>query len=540
MAALRSAARSLWRRVHPDLFQRHPAAAASNQRAMQDVGAFLDAAAERHHALLTGEPPPPPPPARSLAFFVDAPAPAEPREVCVRLAPPHVPRHLASAAAAERWADGVRRCIEDAVAALDGSPDVGAAGASEERSDAPPAAADPLLAAALRASAARQRHERRGAAAAAAPPPPPPPPPPRMRLETSRLFFGRGIDSDEQQRLIEALRRLLPQLSPRVVRALRGGGSSSSRSTHLRSKHLPPHPPIVVAAREGAGGAGGAGVGGAGIAHLDPSFQLADLEAALLEAARPPSAAGGESGARGGSGGRADGGGRGVAEAAVDAARRLRAAVRCDGVLTSGADAETALLVAEALLAQATELREALDLSWQGVRLRLLPAAEEGAANCRLTDGAGGGAQLLVRGTQGAAEVLALVRREAHSLRRARERVAASPLPGRRRRGWPRPSAPTPRGPTGGAARRAVRAARLRRRHRHWHRPRLRGRAGGVVAPAALRGAGGRACARRQVRTCEATPGDWQRRRGGGGARHGRPTRRNGGVCCTTVRLWRR
>ena len=266
-AATAVSMRALWRRVHPDLFQLHPVAAEANQLAMQELGTFLDAAAERQEALREGLAGPSPPP-RLLTFFVDAPAP---REVRVRVAPPRVPRNLSPLLAAEHWEEGMERLIADAVATLDGiSPDtvnLGDAAASERRAN-DYGGGSPLYTAARSSPDTRAgaRSERPRAARSA--------PTLRVSLWTKRLFFG-GLSPEEEASVIGRLGTLLPQIDPSLVAELAGrdGAGLGCGVTSSGPPKNPVHPPIVVTRA--------VGEPQTGVAQLGLHFGRAELEKAL-------------------------------------------------------------------------------------------------------------------------------------------------------------------------------------------------------------------------------------------------------------------
>ena len=75
---MQRALRAVWRRVHPDLFQRHPRARAANERSMQELNAFLDGAARQRDALAAGSVGAlDPPTGCDLTFYVAPQAEAE-------------------------------------------------------------------------------------------------------------------------------------------------------------------------------------------------------------------------------------------------------------------------------------------------------------------------------------------------------------------------------------------------------------------------------------------------------------------------------
>ena len=92
----------VWRRVHPDLFQQHPHAQATNQRSMQELNAFLDAASRG--ATISESPPS----QSNLQFFVrDEDKEGELREVSLQWwsPSPTLPGY------AGRWTRSADKCV---------------------------------------------------------------------------------------------------------------------------------------------------------------------------------------------------------------------------------------------------------------------------------------------------------------------------------------------------------------------------------------------------------------------------------------------
>lgn len=460
------ALRALWRRVHPDLFQQHPIAADANQRAMQELSAFLDQAAERHDALRAGmrSALPPAPHPRLLTFFVDVPSPAVPYEVRVRLSPPRVPGHLSPQLAAHTWDEGMQRCIADAVTALDrgGAPGgepagLGGSEAAEHSDGRSPgiANASPLYAAARRSPQSRAATQAQPSVSRR------PTSPAVLALSTKRLFFGHGLTPEDESSIIQRLERLLPQLSESLVAHL--VDSNGARHTYAR----PLHPPIVVGA---AGSIPVESEGSRRVVRLDLDFDRPQLEQAFrlaigtrpMPSPKPDSDAGAAARPAWRTrvyGGSVNGSVNGVrvrseAERAVRTAERVRSILGCEGVVLAGVDAATALAASRALLADAVRMRDVLDRRWEGLTLRIQPAggvsggasrgdAALGASRarasgeevadgsqtpaaahglCVLVDGANGGAQLLLSGREGAAAAAAFARSQVRRLRLAQER----------------------------------------------------------------------------------------------------------------------
>jgi hypothetical protein len=465
------ALRALWRRVHPDLFQQHPVAADANQRAMQELGAFLDQAAERHDALLAGmnSALPPAPHSRLLTFFVDVPAPAAPCEVRVRISPPRVPGHLSPQLAARSWDEGMQRCIADAVTALDcgGAPGDESAGLGDSEAAKCGGVRQPDIATSSPLFAAARRSPRSRAATQPRPGMSPRPPQAVLTLSTKRLFFGHGLTPEDESSIIQRLERLLPQLSQSLVadlvESMGPARGVSDRAGHTYARPL--HPPIVVGI---ARSVSEENEGSGRVVRLELNFDRSQLEQAFRLAIRtrpvpsPTPDPGPAPASQPAGSGSVNGGGvngvrsRSEAEDAVRTAERVRSILGCEGVLLTGVDAATALAASRALLADANRMRGVLDRKWAGLTLRIEPAGgvagrsnasgrddapeascarvpgEELPAGawvakaaqwpCLLVDGAGGGAQLLLSGKEGAAAAAAFARSRVRTLRLAQER----------------------------------------------------------------------------------------------------------------------
>ena len=164
---MQRALRAVWRRVHPDLFQRHPGARAANERSMQELNAFLDGAARQRDALAAGSVGAlDPPTGCDLTFYV-APRAGEPahaaaaksadeppfRRVSMRWRPPAAHTGPATGArAADRWVRSADECVRMLLARLEGTePGAGRASGARRRSSVASRSADVLRRAALRA-----------------------------------------------------------------------------------------------------------------------------------------------------------------------------------------------------------------------------------------------------------------------------------------------------------------------------------------------------------------------------------------------------
>ena len=170
MASTRaSLLRSLYRRVHPDLFHRQPAAHAVNLASMQELQSFLDAGPRSR----ASEP-------VKLRFFVagsDAAAPA--REVSLTWRPP-------GAVGDERWARSGDACVRALLREVD-----------------PEAAAADGAAAGAEAAAPSEPAPAAGAR-----------PLPSVRLRDDLVFCASDVPADRRAAACARLRRLLPGALP--------------------------------------------------------------------------------------------------------------------------------------------------------------------------------------------------------------------------------------------------------------------------------------------------------------------------------------
>ena len=386
--AVKSLAQRVFRRVHPDLFQRWPSAQAANQRAMQDLNQLLETAEEQRAA----RPAPPATSPRELLFYVHAEQEAEPpREVSARWWPPSGP-----ASSASRRADQWDRSSENVLTALlrqiDPSfvadqPSAPMETPSRAAEDAA-ASADPFVRAAAAAAERRRRGHDAGPSDERGAPPPPHAALGGGELQPELLFFHELPGPEARSRATARLAGLMAELL--------GAGQA--------------HGPLMVC-----GGRPPAAAHSRGFACVTPECSLEELRASL-EAARRTSG-GAASAAR-----RADG------RAALSDGAQLCAILRCEGVLWGEElGAAAARPITASLRHHAGPLRAALDGPWRGVWIELRPAAAAGPEAlppCELIDGADGGCTLLVRGEAGAAAAAGFLRGEWRAVRHAQERHA--------------------------------------------------------------------------------------------------------------------
>lgn len=446
------ALRSLWKHVHPDLFVRHPAEQAANERSMQSLRALLDAAEECQKALRSGGAVPAVPPrAQRLSFYVhpreeeeEAEKGAALREISVAWRPPSpllTSAQRSSTAHAELW----RRSAEGCVATLLSQISPEHAMSLEEH--APEASQGALEAAEnLIHTAAAAANRCRGATSQPSPPSdqkPPPPLPGGGTLQRTMLFFHAVAESERPaatERLAALVHEVLPAGATHGPILVCGG----------------PPPPTAV---------------GRGFACVRLDANGEALRQSLWRARA--SAGGAEAALR-----------RAEAAGMLGAARQLRIALGCEAVRTreaprggsglqqrprggsggagggtSGAGASGAgsspvaaaawLGMYEELLVHAAGLRSALDGPWTGLHL-VLESPDDDARDdvCEGDDGGGaradddaratapaavalgdascGGGTLVVSGLAGASGALAFVRREWRVIGQCQRRYALS------------------------------------------------------------------------------------------------------------------
>ena len=218
-----SSLRSLWRRVHPDLFVQHPEARTVNEASMQALNALLEAADDQRSALRGGAAQPKPPHPQQFRFFVhDDAAVSALREVSVDWRPPSsllAAAQRSSAAHADLWQRSAETCVAALLQQVDPEAQDASASAAfvgSERSD------DPLYAGehAGASSASERRRERgepsRHPSGEPSEAMPPQPPPGGGQLRSSLLFFH-GVSDDAQAVAVERLAALVHAVVPAGV-----------------------------------------------------------------------------------------------------------------------------------------------------------------------------------------------------------------------------------------------------------------------------------------------------------------------------------
>ncbi|KAL1520558.1 hypothetical protein AB1Y20_022134 [Prymnesium parvum] len=411
----------LWRRVHPDLFQRHPHAQGVNERSMQELHAFLEVAsspAPRPHAATV-----------DFRFFVHRTA-APPHDVsaaalreislqwetpAARGAAPH-PRR-----SGEVWESSADRCVAALVAQAELTEREDAA--DEEEDEAAAHAAPRLvrrpIPPSLQPDAHRHNAMVRLAAAAAsrckgsgARPHRPPAAPDAaveaaaaaaagvsvhtaLSLNESLLFFHGLTESEKAPPADWDARVRLRSLLPLVSATL-----ADEHGPILVHSSVTPHPHAPD-----------------GFASLPLGFDLPTLEASLSAAATSPARAAAEQR-------------RASAQLALRLRGKLRGAMGCEAVevCEQSASQDVCTLLGE-LLPRASELRACLEGPWSGLWLELSTRGEgggqEGAAPaCELFGSEHGGGLLLLHGTHAASQVPHFVRQSWRQLRQAQARHA--------------------------------------------------------------------------------------------------------------------
>ena len=442
---LRGRSNLLWRRVHPDLFARWPAAQSANQVAMQELRALLETTGG------SAVPQPQQPKAQDFRFFVQTGADADAgvcveanlptlREISSTWRPPSslVASTLSAEAHARLWERSVETCVDRLLRQIDPqlAPEPAGEGSRDrETTRREPSDADiegDVVRAASAAAARRRRQSK-------APPTEPPPVAPAGGELRREMLFYHDVPESQRPVVTARLAGLLHEVQPAGV----------------------PHGPILLY-----GSTPPAGTATAGFACVPIDVDAAVLRERLKAAARSP--AGLDAAAR-----------RAEAQAVLIAGRRLRAALGCEAVLTGGvpsADYDTldsskgwasvgvgarggsSLSPTEAspmlsvLLEDAPRLRATLDVDWGGLHvwLDVAPEAEDrshadeaqatwhGAsaagseavavggrqthAPIEIVDAHCGACALVVRGLEGASSALDFARQHWKALRSCQQR----------------------------------------------------------------------------------------------------------------------